>query len=275
VTVPVLMYHAVAARPADAARALSVHPDRLAAQLDLLAEEGFTTITFGELAAVRRGEATSPERPVVLTFDDGYADFHREALPLLARIGARATLFITTGWLDDAGAEAAGRPLDRMLSWPQVDECDAAGVEIGAHSHSHAQLDQLRDAALRDELVRSRRLLEERLGHEVPHLAYPYGYSSARVRRAVADVGYRSAASVGNFVAAPGADVHAVPRLTVARDTDLETFRRVVHGERHGRIYWKERTLTAGYLVVRRGRSALAALASSAPRTAPSTPAPS
>jgi peptidoglycan/xylan/chitin deacetylase (PgdA/CDA1 family) len=267
VTVPVLMYHAVAARPTDAAGPLSVHPDRFAAQLDLLAAEGFTTITFGELAAIRRGEVTPPELPIVLTFDDGYADFHREALPRLARAGARASLFVTTGWLDDAGAEAAGRPLDRMLSWSQVDECDAAGVEIGAHSHSHAQLDQLRDAALRDELTRSKRLLEERLGHGVSHLAYPYGYSSARVRRAVADAGYRSAASVGNVVAAPGSNDHALPRLTIARGTDLETFGRVVRGERRGRIYWKERTLTAGYLLVRRSRSALSALPAPAART--------
>jgi peptidoglycan/xylan/chitin deacetylase (PgdA/CDA1 family) len=261
-TVPVLMYHAVAADPADAAHGLSVHPDRFDAQLDLLGAEGFTTLTFGELAAIRRGERTVPERPIVLTFDDGYADFHREALPRLARAGARATVFVTTGWLDDAGAEAAGRPLDRMLSWSQVEECDAAGVEVGAHSHSHAQLDQLPDAALRDELSRSRRLLEERLGHDVPHLAYPYGYSSARVRRAVADAGYRLAAAVGNLAAAPGSDGYALPRLTVARDTDLDTFGRVVRGEEHARIYWKQRTLTAGYLVVRRGRSALSSVPS-------------
>ncbi|GAA4915019.1 polysaccharide deacetylase [Actinomycetospora succinea] len=254
-TVPVLMYHAVAERPSDATYGLSVHPDRFAEQLDLLAAEGFTTITVGELAAIRRGEATAPERPIALTFDDGYADFHREALPRLTRAGATATLFVTTGWLDDAGTEAAGQPLDRMLSWSQVAECDAAGVEIGAHSHSHAQLDQLADGALRDELARPKRLLAERLGHEVPHLAYPYGYSSARVRRAVADAGYRLAASVGNFAAARGADGFAVPRLTVARTTDLATFGRVVRGEHHARIYWKERTLTAGYLVVRRSRS--------------------
>lgn len=256
-TIPVLMYHAVAPRPSDAAHALSVHPDRFAAQLDLLAAEGFTTLTVGELAAIRRGGAAAPERPVVLTFDDGYADFHREALPRLADAGARATLFVTTGWLDDAGADAAGRPLDRMLSWAQVGECDAAGVEIGAHSHSHAQLDQLADAPLRDELARPRDLLTDRLGHEVPHLAYPYGYSSPRVRRAVAGAGYRLAASVGNFAATRGADRFAVPRLTVARDTDLATFARIVRGEAHARIYWKERTLTAGYLVVRRGRAAL------------------
>ena len=96
----------------------------------------------------------------------------------------------------------------------------------------------------------------------MPHLAYPFGYSSARVRRAVADAGYRLAAAVGNLAAAPGSDGYALPRLTVARDTDLDTFGRVARGEQHARIYWKQRTLTAGYLVVRRGRSALAAVSS-------------
>ncbi|PVZ04592.1 polysaccharide deacetylase family protein [Actinomycetospora cinnamomea] len=252
--VPVLMYHSVARRPTAGTRALSVDPRHFAEQLDHLEREGFTTMTLEELRSARREATEIPERPVVLTFDDGYADFHEVVLPLLADHAATATLFVTTGWVADAGRQAAGTPLDRTVSWSQVDECAAAGIEIGAHSHSHAQLDQLGHSALRDELRRSKTLLEDRLGREVPHLAYPYGYSSARVRRAVYDAGYRQAASVANTAARATANPLAVPRLTIKRTTDIGTFARVVRGQHLPRIFWRERTLTAGYSLVRRSR---------------------
>ena len=257
-TVPILMYHAVAADPAPATRRLSVRPDILAAQLGLLRQQGFTTLTFSSLGAVLRGDETLPPRPIVLTFDDGYADFHREALPLLARHGATATLFVTTGWVADAGEHAAGTPLDRMLSWSQIEEVSAAGFEVGAHSHSHAQLDQLSDAALQQELSTSKMLLEDRLRRKVPGLAYPYGYSSARVRRAARVAGYRQAAAVANTGARLGYDVFALPRFTIRHSTDLDTFHRIVHGHGTGMIFLADRVRTAGWAAVRHTRYAAA-----------------
>ena len=192
-------------------------------------------------------------RPVVLTFDDGYADFHERALPLLVRYGFPATLFVTTGWLRDAGPYAAGRPPARTLSWPELEEVAAAGVEIGAHGHSHAQLDQLGDGALRAELRLAKSLLQDRLGRAVPTMAYPYGYSSARVRRAVRDAGYTAACAVGNALPAAGHDRLAVPRLTVRAATSIAGFARALEG----RGYLVDHALTKGYAVVRRSRYAV------------------
>lgn len=254
------MYHSVSARPPAATRALSVDPEEFAEQLDHLEHAGFTTMTLAGLAAARHGTVEMPGRPVVLTFDDGYADFHEVALPMLADHGATATLFVTTGWMTDAGRHAAGTPLDRTVSWSQVAECAAAGIEIGAHSHSHAQLDQLDPGVLRDELHRPKALLEDRLGRAITQLAYPYGYSSARVRRAAHRAGYTQAVTVAN--AAALGDVHpfAVPRLTIKRTTGSETFARIVRGEHLSRIFWRERTLTVGYSLVRRSRYLTAAV---------------
>lgn len=256
--IPILMYHAVAEHPAAATRRLSVRPEMLAVQLGLLRRQDFTALTFSGLCAALRGEAELPPRPIVLTFDDGYADFHREALPLLARYECVATVFITTGWVADAGKHAAGTPLDRMMTWSQIDEVAAAGIDIGAHSHSHAQLDQLPAAELRHELATSKLLLEGRLGREVPALAYPYGYSGARVRAAVLDAGYRHAAAVSNATARPTADLIALPRLTIRRSTSLDAFRRIVNGQGIPKIFCTDRALTAGWSVVRRGRYAVA-----------------
>jgi peptidoglycan/xylan/chitin deacetylase (PgdA/CDA1 family) len=251
------MYHSVSARPPGSTRRLSVHPDQFDAQLDLLRLQGFRTVTFGELGEALRTGAALPERTVVLTFDDGYADFQEHAVPALEERGMRATVFVTTGWLADAGPRAAGRPLDRMLTGSQLRQAAGAGMEIGAHSHSHPALDQVPAAALRQELETSRSLLESDIGGPVRSLAYPFGYSSPEVRQAAAAAGYRSAAAVGNTLIGGRPDLYALPRLTVRRSTSMRTFDRLARSEGIGRAYAADRTLTWGWAGVRRARSAL------------------
>jgi len=237
---PVLMYHSI-----GGADRLAVRPEAFAEQMAYLKDEGFTPLAFGD-----RGSPAY--RPVVITFDDGYADFHEHALPVLERLGFPATLFVTTGWLHDAGPHAAGAPPGRMLTWRQIEEIAASGIEIGAHGHSHAQLDQLGPVALREELIRSRRLLQDRLGSGIETMAYPYGYSSARVRREVRAAGYGAACAVANTVMTGGHDPYAVPRLTVRAGTSIGRFARALEGRGFG----TDRILTKGYAVVRRSRYA-------------------
>jgi peptidoglycan/xylan/chitin deacetylase (PgdA/CDA1 family) len=257
--IPILMYHSVSARPPASTAALAVSPVAFADQMALLADRGFAPITLAEAARLlcERGHhdaGPSRPRPIVITFDDGYADFHEEALPVLDRHGFPATVFLTTGWMPDAGAAAAGRPLDRMLSWRQAAEAAAHKVEFGGHSHSHPQLDQLPLPALRDELARNKKLIEDRLGGPVTSMAYPYGYSSARVRGEVRRGGYAIACAVANDLADGRHDVLALPRLTVKATTSPAAFGRAVAGAGVSRLYLRERMLTKGYAAVRRGR---------------------
>lgn len=256
-TVPILMYHSVSETPPRATRRLSVHPDAFEAQVATLVRQGFTTLTFEQLGAALDARTPLPERSVVLTFDDGYADFHEHALPRLESRGLTATVFVTTGWLDDAGDQSAGEPLDRMLSWKQVREIAGAGVEIGAHSHSHPQLDQIPGPALREELHHSKALLENGIGGPVQSLAYPFGYSSRRVRAEVAASGYRYAAAVGNSIGGPQSDRLELPRLTVRRSTGPEAFDRIIHARGIGLAFAPDRALTRGYAVARRARYAV------------------
>ncbi|GAA3156592.1 hypothetical protein GCM10010466_54320 [Planomonospora alba] len=255
--VPILMYHAVSERPTEETRPLAVSPARFAEQLELLREHGFTPMTLSDLVAGVNRAGPLPERPVAITFDDGYDDFHTEALPLLTRYGYPATVFVTTGWIRDAGAEAAGRRLGPTLSWSQIAEAVSCGIEIGGHSHSHPQLDQLPDGPLRDELRRNKELLEDRIGRPVTTMAYPYGYSSARVRRQVRQAGYRTACAVANDAFEAGDEPFALPRLTVTEQTVPEKFLRAVHGRGLPLLYLRERVLTKGYAVVRRTRYGL------------------
>ncbi|HBW21229.1 MAG: polysaccharide deacetylase family protein [Streptosporangiaceae bacterium] len=252
--VPILMYHQIAAGQRSR---LAVTPAAFAAQLADLDAGGFTPVSAAALAAALAGGGPPlPARPVVLTFDDGYADFHAAALPLLASYGFTATLFVTTGWLRPAAGRAVSQPCPApALSWSQLAEAAAAGLEIAGHSHSHPQLDRVPAGRLRDELAGCKELLEARLGQPVSGLAFPYGYSSQRVRRAAADCGHRYACAVRNELSRPDSDPFALPRLTVRRSTSLSSFGQVVRGRRVPLIYLPDRSLTRGWSVIRRGRA--------------------
>jgi peptidoglycan/xylan/chitin deacetylase (PgdA/CDA1 family) len=134
--VPILMYHSVTDRSAGEGARFAVSRT-LARQLGHLAEYGFRSVTVADLVRGRRGQVDLPARPVVLTFDHGYADFDDQVIDALAQVGFTATLFVATGLVGTSGEGG------RMLTWPQVMGARDSGIEIGAHSHSHAELDKL------------------------------------------------------------------------------------------------------------------------------------
>ncbi|MFE0803238.1 polysaccharide deacetylase family protein [Streptomyces sp. NPDC058812] len=252
--VPILMYHAVAADPSDATRVLSVTPEAFAEQMAAIADRGITPIGTAELAAAWRSGRPLPKRPVLITFDDGYEGVHRHALPVLAKLGFPATLFVTTGWL--RGPYVTGGALDTMLDWDQVRELAAAGVEIGGHSHTHPQLDQLGEQRLRFELIHCKEIVADQLGSVPASFAYPYGYSDRRVRRAVRETGYAQALAVGNDLARRAQGPYALRRVTVRRSTGPDEFARLVEGRAIARTFARDRALTKGYAVLRGTRRA-------------------
>jgi len=256
--VPALMYHQIAERTESTSR-LAVTPRSFAQQLALLHDQGFTSVRGTDLARARAGHGVLPARPVVLTFDDGYRDFHEVALPVLQRYGFVATVFVTTGWIEEGGAGPGGPA--RMLSWSQLAELVAAGMEVGAHTRSHPQLDQIPAERASQELAASKDELEQRLGGPVPGMAYPFGYSSGRVRRQARQVGYDYAFAVGDAMVGEGADPMALPRLTVRRSLRLPTFSRIVWGDGLGRTFVAHRAATKGWAMVRRTRAVAGSVA--------------
>jgi len=253
--VPILLYHEISAAPDTAFARLAVTPQAFEKQLGYLIEHGFTTLTASAVTAAQATGAPLPARAVVLTFDDGFADFHERVLPLLRQHGCTATLFVTTGWIADIGRRAAGRRPGRMLTWSQIVEAAADGIEIAAHSHAHPELDQLGRTGLRAELTVSKRLLEDALGTSVPGLAYPFGYSNVAVRRAVREAGYSYGCAVVNAMASAQHDPLALPRLTVKASTSEDAFVHAVSGQSLSKIYLTEHMLTKGWAVVRRTRA--------------------
>ncbi|MGW2344128.1 polysaccharide deacetylase family protein [Streptomyces sp. NPDC001661] len=248
------MYHAVSSDPNPETRQLSVSPSQFAEQMELLADRGRTPLTTAELAGIWRGDGPLPDRPVLITFDDGYEGVHTHALASLAKHGFAATLFVSTGWL--RGAYDTGGGLDAMLDWDQVRALAGQGVEIGGHSHTHPQLDQLDDADLEFELLRCREIVTGELGRAPVSFAYPYGHSDRRVRQAVRAAGFAQSLAVGNALATRRQGPYALRRVTVRRSTGVTEFERLVDGRAIGRTFAADRALTKGYAVVRRARQA-------------------
>lgn len=213
-----LMYHSIADRGPEF---LSVPPELFERQLAFLRREGYRPGTVADLHALSGGARLDAPR-VFLTFDDGFADNHDQALPLMTEYGFTSLTFIlppmvqTGAPLSWPGVEdmvAEFPETMRSMDWPMVETMAAAGNEFGSHTMSHLRLDLLEPDRLRDELLDSRRAVQERLG-SCDTVAFPFGDWSPSVVSAARECGYSFA-----FIVAPqgvrSASALAIPRLPV------------------------------------------------------------
>ena len=180
---PVLMYHYVGPRPPGVCPGLEVSAEDFERQVRWLARRGYTGIRASDWARWRREGRGLPRKPVLLTFDDGYADLTEYALPVLRRHGFSATVFIVTGQVGGTNAwdEARGYASLRLMTADQIRSWAAQGIEFGAHSRTHADLTALPAAQVAEEVVGSRDDLAAILGCPVVSFAYPYGFYNPQV----------------------------------------------------------------------------------------------
>lgn len=163
---PILMYHRVDVdRPANrVGRELTVTPAQFETQLAYLKARGIRAITMAQLD-YRLAHGQSLARTVVLTFDDGYEDQYLYAVPLLRRYGANATFYIITG--------NVGRP--RHLTWDELRDMVASGMDIAAHGVRHDDLSKMNAAQQAFEIDDSVLALQRRLHIAIDSYAYPSG----------------------------------------------------------------------------------------------------
>jgi peptidoglycan/xylan/chitin deacetylase (PgdA/CDA1 family) len=246
------MYH----RVSDERDELAVTPRRFREQMELLAAEGHDVCDVSELAD-RLAAGEVPKRTIGLSFDDGYRDVAENALPVLAELGFRATVFVATGVTDGRCAFAWYRKQPPLLTWREIAELDRGGtLEFEPHTVTHPSLLALDDRRAEIEIAASKTELEERLGRAVTVFSYPAGLYGERERRLVAEAGYRFAVSCEPGVNLPTTDRYALRRRQIdARDRLLDfrakvggghdtplplrgTYRWLRYGEGRGRPRW-------------------------------------
>lgn len=253
--IPVLMYHRVGAPHAPDDRVYCIPPDRFASHLHALDGAGYTPIPIETFVDWLDGSNPKlPARPFVLTFDDGFADLHRHAWPLLRELGWPATVFLVAGqigghdrWMQSPGRT---RPLTPLLEPAQLSEMAATGMSFHSHSATHADLPTLADEALTEEIAGSRERLGALLGGPVNFFAYPYGHHDERVVAAVEAAGYRAAFSVLTGFNRRDVDRWRIRRLDVyGTDTPRALLRKIRLGTNDGSLravfgYYRQRLLT-------------------------------
>jgi len=227
-----LCWHSVAD---DGPPYLSVPVARFERQLALLAARGYAGGTSAALAGLLDGPR--PDRPLAfLTFDDGFADNHDAALPLLAEHGLTAMVFVIPPLVDAAAPlawpevehlRAAHPRVMRSMDWRQVEALAEAGHEIGAHTLTHPHLDRLGREALAQELLDGRRAVADRLGR-CDTIAYPFGDWSPDVARAARAAGYRFAFTIPKQ-GQRGASRLSIPRIPVDHRDDERRLTRKLH----------------------------------------------
>ena len=226
--VPILMYHwfrGGKSAPASRSPQLEVTPRLFERQMRDLERRGYRTVSLGQ---ARGDGVTLPSKPIVLTFDDGTLDFWEHARPVLDRCGFRATLFVVTGHVggESSWDRRLGETPRPLLSWEHLDELHRDGFEIGSHTHTHRVFTGLSDDAVREELERSRRTVEERLGLTPGFVAYPRGFYRAEHKRLAREVGYRVACAVIlRWRDLWRADAYAMKRMTIKGTESMSRFR--------------------------------------------------
>ena len=215
-TVPILMYHRIAADGPLTLERYRVTPELFFDQLAAIYRAGYRTIGIHDwIRAVERDEPLSG-KPIILTFDDGYRDFLTAAMPVLRAHGFSATVFLVAeriGGISDWDADyGEGAPL---LSWDEVRALQEAGIDFGCHSSLHRPMTGMHRGELAEDTVRARAALEEGLGTPVTTLAYPYGAVNEFVRQVIADLGFRAALSCEPGISRLGDDLLRLRRIEV------------------------------------------------------------
>lgn len=227
--VPILLYHSVGTTTSEDYAPWCIAPDRFDEHLQVINELSFTTLTVSEFVD-RRAERRLPDKVCLVTFDDGRADFLDGAMPALERRDIRATMYMVSGLV---GGRSTWLPMpdereEPMLGWRDLREIDAAGVEIGAHSDTHIELDIARSARLTPEITESRQRLSDGLGAAIRSFAYPHGYHSPRVISAVREAGYDSAVAVKDRWSHTDDNRFALSRMFVWASTTPDDLRQIL-----------------------------------------------
>lgn len=240
-SIPILMYHSISSKLDDTVRPYFrtvTSPKSFALQIELLHAGGYETITLSQAISLLGGssaEASHVSRKVVLTFDDGFRDFHTDAFPILERAGFTATVFLASDFI--------GKPFITgrdCLTAAEIRLLSDRGIEFGSHSASHRRLVDLRTDELAKELSRSKARIEDIVGREVSHFSYPFRFPEqnprfiATLTQLLDEYGYEGGVTTTIGRSSRQEDRRFLPRLPVNDCDDAE----LLHAKVSGHYDW-------------------------------------
>jgi len=190
----ILMYHRVATTPAGAQHPKNfVTPERMREQIEGLLSWGYLPVSFAQWMDYRSHRTALPRLPFIVTFDDGYADFDRNAWPVLRELKVPATVFLVASKIGGTNDWDRDEPRADLLDAVRIRELAAEGVEFGGHGDTHVPLANVSPNEARIEIERCRTTLGALLATPPEVFAYPYSNQNATVRRLTREAGFRCA----------------------------------------------------------------------------------
>ena len=228
---PILLYHRIAEDgPADLARYRQA-PAAFAEQMRWLRRNGYHAVTSDDVARQLAVGRPFAGRPVLISFDDAYCDFHDAAWPILRAHDFTAEIFVVT---DKVGGHAdwdvAYGPAAPLMDWPQIQSLATAGVHFGSHMASHSHMAELSSREIVLEAARSRAALERALGAPCQSIAAPFGEGDERFVRIARQCGYASGFTTDPGHVVLGQDPLRLPRIEVLGGWSVEAFIEAVQG---------------------------------------------
>ena len=203
--VPVLNYHQINDTENNA---LTVKVEQFDKQMQYLADNGYHTITPADMLDCWENGKQLPDKPVIITFDDGYRDNYINAFPILEKYGLKASIFLITDYVS---------LYPNYVTWDMAKEMQESGlIDLESHTLSHTELTGLESSEdVVRQLQESRNALQYRLGRPAFFIAYPCGSYSDQVEQLTKDAGYRAAFTVNYGLASPDEQRFVLDRIPI------------------------------------------------------------
>lgn len=215
------MYHRIVKNHSDdIANPFSIEEKEFRQQLRMLERLNYTPITFEDYYLYLKDRLTLPKKPIILTFDDGLEGMHEIAFPVLKEFNMKAVVFVMgdrtlqkASWYKSTGRACS------LITDEQILELRSAGFEIGSHGMTHTPLPGLGTQHLKEEILRSKRNIEDLLGEAIFTFSYPYGLLDEQVQRAAKEAGFDYACGVYTGPAQFGKNYFDIRRLAIKYET--------------------------------------------------------
>ncbi len=214
--IPILVYHHVRKQEgwskATWSWKMTVSPDIFEKQIQWMSEHGYNTITLDDFVAIMKGEKLAPPKPIVITFDDNNVSQYDIALPILEKYNMIGVFYLVTNRLTQKGV------VDAAMAKDMSDR----GMDIQSHTLDHATMTNLTLKRLDEELLGSKKVLEDLTGKPVRHVAYPSTAQNKTVRERTKAAGYTTGTIMDPRSATVKDDFFKLPRIMITDDTDMK-----------------------------------------------------
>lgn len=267
--IPILMYHSVSGQTAKGSHSyyeLNTSAEVFDLQMSHLKQDGYRIIGLGEavdrVSGLNSENAVKKEKVAVLTFDDGFRNFHDHAYPVLKKYGFGATVFLSTDYIDRNRRIFEGR---ECMTWEEVRFLSNEGIVFGSHAVTHEPLISMDMKTIQMELMQSKERIQNEIGKPVEYFSFPYRYPEhdkefiRRIESLLVLAGYRAAVSTRIGTVKKGDGVYSLKRIPISSNDGGRMLAAKLEGAYdwlYQLQYWKKRSLFLYSLLGRRtGRS--------------------